>query len=188
MRWLVDTSAWSRREIPEVRDQLTALLEEDDDNELALPGPVLLELLTGPQGAAVAAEHARLRDGLPIVAPDDETVRLAAQLMEHLALAGPEHHRRPVADLLSAALAHQHGCGLVHIDRDFELIATHGGLPFVQRRLHLPGSGDGPHPARPQRALKRDLNQALHQLPAAAAEALLARAVAEARQLATSAT
>ncbi|WP_051222260.1 PIN domain-containing protein [Conexibacter woesei] len=142
MRWLVDTSAWSRRGIPEVRDQLKALLEEDDAHELVLSGPVLLELLTGPQGAAVAAEHAQLRDAVAIVAPDDETVRLAAQMMERLALAGPEHHRRPVADLLTAALAHQHGYGLVHIDRDFELIAEHGGLDLTQRRLHLPESGD----------------------------------------------
>jgi hypothetical protein len=142
MRWLVDTSAWSRRGVPEVREQLEALLDEDASNELALSGPVLLELLTAPQGAAVAAEHAVLSE--LVVAPDAETFRLAARMMERLALSGPEHHRRPVADLLTAALAHQHDCGLVHIDRDFELIAEHGGLPFTQRRLHLPESGDGP--------------------------------------------
>jgi predicted nucleic acid-binding protein len=158
MRWLVDTSAWSRRGIPEIRDQLKALLEEDDDNELALSGPVLLELLTGPQGAAVAAEHAQLRDAVAIIALDDETIRLAAKMMEQLARAGREHHRRPIADLLTAALAHQHDYGLVHVDRDFELIASHGGLPFTQRRLHLHGSDDAPHPAETQRALKRELS------------------------------
>jgi predicted nucleic acid-binding protein len=184
MRWLVDTSAWSRRGIPAVRDQLTALLEEHDDHELVLSGPVLLELLTGPTGAAVAAEHAQLRDAVAVIAPDDETIRLAAQMMERLALAGPEHHRRPVADLLTAALAHQHDCGLVHIDRDFELIAAHGGLPFTERRLRLPGSGDAPHPAETQRALKRELSQLLHTLPVATAERLLERAVADARQAA----
>jgi predicted nucleic acid-binding protein len=184
MRWLVDTSAWARRGIPEVRDQLKALLAEDDEHELALSGPVLLELLTGPQGAAVAAEQAQLREVVPVIATDDETFRLAAEMMENLALAGPEHHRRPVADLLTAALAHQHGWGLVHIDRDFELIAAHGGVPFLQRRLQLPGSGDASHPAETQRTLKRELNQALHRLPVATAEALLSRAVAEARQAA----
>jgi predicted nucleic acid-binding protein len=178
---LVDTSAWARRQIPEVGAQLAALLDEAADNELALSGPVLLELLTEPQGVEVAVTEATLRDAVEILAPDDETIQLAAQMMSHLAQAGADFHRRPVADLMTAALAHQHGCGLVHIDRDFELIAQHGGLAFLERRLELQEADGRPHPAAAQRALKRELHQLLHQLPAAQAEALLRRAVAEAR-------
>lgn len=178
MRWLVDTSAWSRRRIPEVGAQLAALLDEAPDNELVLSGPVLLELLTELQGADVAATETTLREAAEVLAPDDETIRLAALMMSNLAQAGTDCHRRPIADLLTAALAHQHACGLVHIDHDFELIARHGGLELTQRRLELPDAGGRPHPAASQRALKREL----HQLPAETAEALLRRAIAEARQ------
>jgi predicted nucleic acid-binding protein len=179
VRWLVDTSAWSRRRVPEVAAQLAALLDEAPDNELVLSGPVLLELLTEPQGADVAATETTLREAAEILAPDDETIRLAAQMMINLALAGADFHRRPVADLLTAALAHQHDCGLVHIDRDFELIAQHGGLAFTQRRLELPEAGSATHPAASQRALKRELHQLLHQLPVETAEAVLQRAIAD---------
>ncbi|HWT92295.1 MAG TPA: hypothetical protein VN238_04815 [Solirubrobacteraceae bacterium] len=36
MRWLVDTSAWARRGLPGIADQLEAILDEDDDSELVL--------------------------------------------------------------------------------------------------------------------------------------------------------
>ncbi len=182
MRWLVDTCVWTRRRIPEVGSQLAALLDEAPDNELVLSGPVLLELLTEPQGGDVATTETTLRDAVEILAPDDETLRLAAKMMANLAQAGADFHRRPIADLLTAALAHQHDCGLVHIDRDFELIAQHGGLAFTQRRLELPEAGGRPHPAASQRALKRELHQLLHQLPIGTAEAVLNRAIADARQ------
>jgi predicted nucleic acid-binding protein len=182
VRWLVDTSAWSRRRIPGVAAQLTALLDEAPDNELVLSGPVLLELLTEPQGVNVATTETTLREAAEILAPDDETFRLAAQLMANLAQAGADFHRRPIADLLTAALAHQYGYGLVHIDRDFELIAQHGGLAFTQRRLELPEASGEPHPAAPQRALKRELHQLLHRLPADIAETVLRRAIAEAHR------
>ncbi|HET6508211.1 MAG TPA: PIN domain-containing protein [Baekduia sp.] len=182
MRWLVDTSAWSRRRIPEVAAQLAALLDEAPDNELALSGPVLLELLTEPQGANVATTETTLREAAEILAPDDETIRLAAQMMANLAQAGTDFHRRPIADLLTAALAHQHDCGLVHVDSDFELIAQHGGLAFTQRRLELPESNGAPHPATSQRALKRELHQLLHQLPINTAETLLKQAIVDAQR------
>jgi predicted nucleic acid-binding protein len=182
VRWLVDTSAWSRRRIPAVGAQLAALLDEAPDNELVLSGPVLLELLTEPQGADVAATETMLREAAEILAPDDETIRLAAQMMNNLAQAGTDFHRRPIADLLTAALAHQHACGLIHIDRDFELIAQHGGLAFTQRRLKLPEADGAPHPAASQRALKRELHQLLHQLPVGTAEAFLRRAIADVGQ------
>jgi predicted nucleic acid-binding protein len=48
VRWIADTSAWARRGIPAVADQLAALLDEHPANELVLTGPVLMELLREP--------------------------------------------------------------------------------------------------------------------------------------------
>ncbi len=178
--WLIDTSAWARRDVTEVRDQLDELLSED--GELALSPPVLLELLRGPQGEEVAREHARLTGMMVTLPADEETFRLAAEAMERLAAHAREGHRLPVTDLVTAALAHRHHCGVVHCDGDYEQIAEYGGLSFPHRKIGISDSPTGAHPvARGQRALKKELGQLLHQMPAIQAEAFLERVVEEAR-------
>jgi predicted nucleic acid-binding protein len=186
VRWIVDTSAWSRRDIPEVRAQLTEILAEEQDSELVLSPSVLLELMRGPQGDEVARERERLTAGMETLAADARTFELAAGAMECLASVGPEAHRLPVPDLITAALAHQHACGVVHVDEDFELLARRSGLEFEQRRIELPGDRSGSatgHPqANKQRALKQELSQLLHRKPVAEAEEILERVVRELRE------
>lgn len=182
MRWLVDTSAWARRGLPGIADQLAALLDEYDDAELVLSPAVLLELLRGPQGAAVATARRELEGSLPVLEADARTFALAADTMERLAAHAPQAHRLPVPDLITAALAHQHGCGVVHVDGDFDLLAAHAGLDFEARGLNLPSAADAPTPATRQRELKRELAQLLHQMAIPDAEAFLERAVAQARE------
>src|SRR5215467_2010825 len=46
-------------------------------------------------------------------------------------------HRRPIPDLIIAATAEQHGAEVLHVDRDYELIAEVTGQPM--RRLLDPG-------------------------------------------------
>lgn len=185
MRWLVDTSAWARRDIPEIAEQIAAILAEDPRSELALSGPVLLELLRGPQGAAVAAERRDLESAMVRVALDEQIVTAAADAMVRLAEHAPDAHRLPVADLLTAALADRHRCGIIHVDAHFGALARHSGLTFEHRQLHLPPvTPDRDHPAARQRQLRRDLAQLLHRLPAEDAERLLERSIAEARQAA----
>ena len=179
MLWLVDTSAWSRREVPAVKELLRQLVEDDGD-ELALSPAVLIELLRGPQWGEVAAERQRLEDAFPVLPVDDETVRIIADAMQALALTGAEAHRRPVTDLLTSALAHRHGAGILHFDRDYGAIAEHGGLDFTARRVCRPEDLErsGEHPvAGTQRALKKELHQLLHQLPVGEAEEWLRVAV-----------
>lgn len=185
MRWIVDTSAWAHRDVPGVAEQLAHLLEEDADSEFVLSPSALLELIRGPQGEDVATERTALEADLEVLAVDAETYRLAANAMVALALHAAEAHRLPIPDLVTAALAHQHGCGVAHIDIDFEILAEHSGLTFQQRRIDLPPPGDGSgavHPvAADQRALVKELRQLLHRKPAADAEAFLAGAVQQLR-------
>jgi predicted nucleic acid-binding protein len=68
VRWIVDTSAWSRRGIPDIAEQINAILDEDPANELVLTGPVLIEILREPQGEAVAAARAGLEGAMTVLA------------------------------------------------------------------------------------------------------------------------
>ncbi len=111
---------------------------------------------------------------------DDETFKIAASAMETLAEHADEAHRRPpVADLITAALAHQHGYGVIHIDAHFELMAEHAGLTYESRQLDLPADPARTTPAAAQRALRKQLAQALHHVPIAEAEEVLREALAQ---------
>lgn len=180
MRWLVDTSAWSRRDLPEVQEQLAALVA--DGGELVLSPAVLLELLRGPQHEEVAKERATLTTAMKTIPTDERTFELAADAMEQLALHEAEAHRLPVADLVTAALAHQHDCGVLHCDGDYEEIAEYGGLAFERHQITvLPAKAGTPAVAGKQRALKKELAQLMHQMEVADAEEFLGRVVEQAR-------
>lgn len=183
MRWLVDTSTWARRDQPAIAAALQALVESGD--ELVLSPPVLLELLRGPQGEAVAEERQALTDAMEVIAADARTFALAADAMERLARHAPAAHRLPVTDLVTAAQAHQHGCGVVHCDGDYDVIAEHGGLEFECRRLPLESvAGESkPSVAARQRELRKELLQLLHRVPVSEAEAFLEGTVERARGL-----
>lgn len=183
MRWIVDTSAWSRLHRPEVQKQVEELL--GDENELVLSPAVELEILREPQRDAVSVRRRELEEAMEVLRADAETFSLAADAMECLARHQAEAHRRPIADLITAAVAHQHGCGVLHLDGDFELLAEHGGLAFdvVRVKLREPDGDDeqAAHPAAKQRQLKTELAQLLHQMPLDEAETFLGAVVDQAR-------
>ena len=56
------------------------------------------------------------------------------------ALARVGHHRLPPVDLLVAALADRHGLGVLHYDRDYDLLAENAGLRFESVWLAPAGS------------------------------------------------
>lgn len=71
--------------------------------------------------------------------PVDGAVELAAeQAQSDLARVG--HHRMPISDLMIAACAHVAGGGVLHYDRDFDLILEHTGLSFESVWLAEPGT------------------------------------------------
>jgi predicted nucleic acid-binding protein len=181
-RWLLDTSAYTRRHIPAVKDALRRHVESGD--ELCFATPTLLELLRTPRGEAVAGERDALREAFEVVALSERTGELAADAMVSLAANTTDGHRLPVADLLTAALAAEGGLGVLHVDKHFDRLATAGGLGFPSAAVC---SVDDlarvaqQSPAARQRELRRTLNGLLSRLPVERAEQLLAEFTAHAR-------
>lgn len=99
--------------------------------------------MRAPQGTAVAVERAALEQAMVVLSVDAETFSLAAGAMEELAAHSATAHRMPIADLVTAALSHQHECGVVHCDGDFETLRAHGGLAFTTLRIEIDRQEEG---------------------------------------------
>ena len=128
-----DTSVWVEalrdRESVEGR-RLDDLL---DDDRIALPIPVRLELLSGVS----RPQEPRLRralSGLPVLFPTDATwTRMDAWVRAGAA----QGHRFGVGDLLIAAIATERGMLLWSLDSDFARMER---LGFIQRYQVAGGS------------------------------------------------
>jgi predicted nucleic acid-binding protein len=102
---------------------LTSLLDAD---EVALPTPVRLELLSG----ASAADYPKLRralSALPMVVPGEDTWRTVDGWVEQASARG---HRFGFGDLVIGALARDLGALVWSLDADFERLEQ---LKFVER-------------------------------------------------------
>ena len=136
---LLDHSAWSRL----VADQAPPHRENDvldwiGDGTLATCLPFLLE---AGFSARDGVEHSEGMERLGRLShfPVDEAVeRAAEQAQNDLARVG--HHRMPITDLTIAACAHVAGGGVLHYDRDYDLIIEHTRLSFESVWLAEPGS------------------------------------------------
>jgi predicted nucleic acid-binding protein len=114
---LADKSAWERAGDARVRDDWRDALV---GGRIVTCLPVRYELLFSTRDAteldALEQRLAALRD-VPVTAAAQ---RAALAGMRALASLGPLHHRLPLADLLVAAVAQEHGLVVVHEDRHFE--------------------------------------------------------------------
>ena len=136
---LIDNSAWARISSPglaaERREQVAQWIEA---GQLAVCLPFLLE---AGYSARSAADHDRVIADLillPLVDVTPAVSRLSLQAQGELARAG--HHRVPPTDLMIAACAHTEGTGVLHYDRDYDLIAEHSGLAYESEWLAAAGS------------------------------------------------
>lgn len=114
------------------------VVEQMERRQLATCLPFLLE---AGFSARSAADHKAVMDRLqrlPHVAVDDEVERLALEAQGALADVG--HHRLSLTDVVIAACAHRAGTGVLHYDRDYDLIAEHSGLIFESVWLAEPGT------------------------------------------------
>jgi predicted nucleic acid-binding protein len=112
---IVDTSVWVaalRSSGSPEAPLLTGLLDAD---EVALPVPVRVELMSGASSKDRAALR-RALSALPVLYPTDETWQLMERWTEKTAKAG-QHFG--VGDLMIAALTAEHGGLLWSLDADF---------------------------------------------------------------------
>lgn len=127
---LLDNSAWSRvvaGTLPsEAADAVAGWLE---GRELATCLPFLLE---AGYSATAAADHREMMDDFGRLYQRVElniaVEELAAQAQAELATRG--HHRLAPIDLMIAACAHEAGAGVLHYDRDYDVIAELTSLRF----------------------------------------------------------
>jgi hypothetical protein len=114
------------------------VVERMEKGELATCLPFLLEAGFSALSAADLRTMMDRLQRLPHAAVDDEVERLALEAQRELADVG--HHRLPLTDVVIAACAHRAGIGVLHYDRDYDLIAEHTGLVFESLWIAEPGT------------------------------------------------
>ena len=109
-RLIVDKSAYVRGRI-----------DVAPGDDLCLCVVTRLELL---DSARSGADYLTLEEDLAEfhdLSMDAGTFAVALSAQRELAALG--HHRVPLPDLLIAACAHQHGAGVIHVDRHYDTLA-----------------------------------------------------------------
>jgi predicted nucleic acid-binding protein len=135
---LLDHSAWSRLltgRAPVDREEV--VLDWIEEGRLATCLPFLLE---AGFSARTFEDHREIMGRLKRL-PNfsiDSAVELAALDAQH-ELAERGHHRLSPADCVIAACAHVAGRGVLHYDRDYDLILEHTQLRFESIWLAEPG-------------------------------------------------
>jgi predicted nucleic acid-binding protein len=136
---LIDNSAWARLGDPALDEQrVTELADAIEAGRLATCLPFLLEV---GYSARSARDHDHLLQELLALthfAIDEDVERRALDAQRQLARVG--HHRLPPVDLLVAAIADRHRLGVLHYDRDYDLIAEKTDLDFESIWLAAPGT------------------------------------------------
>ena len=126
---VVDTSVWIAALRSRSTREADALAQLVDADEVALPIPVRIELLSG----ASTADRVRLRrvlSALPVLYPTDDTWRLVDGWID---VAGKSNDRFGFADLLIGALAKEARALVWSRDTDFARMARLGLI-----ELYLP--------------------------------------------------
>jgi predicted nucleic acid-binding protein len=137
---LLDNSAWSRvvaGRLPIDRAEVVAGWVEQ--RQLAICLPFLLE---AGYSARASAEYGEMKDEFDLLFP---RVEIAVRMEERALLAQRElaargHHRLAPIDVMIAACAHEVDAGVLHYDRDYDLIAEHTSLSFESVWLAPVGS------------------------------------------------
>lgn len=123
---LADSSVW----ISAIRRRDLGFLSAVEGGEVAVCGPVVLELLVGAPNADTVGDWRIALSKLPQLPIDEAVTERAGQVVELLAQRrGGSHRGVPAADLLIAACAERAGVPVIHADAHFERIAAVTGQP-----------------------------------------------------------
>lgn len=126
--YLIDTSAHARVKNPDVRRIIAGLIADR-----AAATCVTVDLEAGYSGRDLTDVRAiaERRRSLYVVLPISEVIAERARDVQ-VRMAARGHHRAAgVIDLLTAAVAEQHGAVILHYDADFEQIAATTGQPHA---------------------------------------------------------
>ena len=137
---LLDNSAWARLESPALpahrRNEIANMIES---GEIVVCAPFLLE---AGWSARSATHHDQLLADLlqlPRLRIDADVENAALDAQGDLARRG--HHRSASpSDLLIAACAHVHGAGVLHYDRDYDVLVELSRLDFESNWLASAGT------------------------------------------------
>jgi len=134
---LLDNSAWARRWQAGGRERLLSAFAA---REVGVTVPFLLE--AGYSARSARDHDAIMRDlaTLQRASITPEVERLALEAQQDLARVG--HHRLRPADILIAACAHEAGAGVLHYDKDYDVLREHTRLRFRSEWLAPAGSLD----------------------------------------------
>ena len=136
---LLDNSAWARLLTGVVsRARAKTIAAWMNRGELAVCLPFLLEAGYSARSASDRRALMTSFAKLPNIALDQEIERISLDAQRELAEVG--HHRLAPTDLIIAACAHKSEAGVLHYDRDYDLIATHTSLAFESEWLAPPGT------------------------------------------------
>jgi predicted nucleic acid-binding protein len=128
---LVDSSAWIellRHTGSPVESRLRAAI--DGNEQLAIVGVVLLELLAGARDEAHATRLRRMLAGARLLRLEEPSDHESAAGLYRACRRGGSTIRR-LPDCLIAAVAIRHGIDLLHQDSDFDELARHTALSVV---------------------------------------------------------
>jgi hypothetical protein len=127
---LLDNSAWSRVVADKLpRDRADAVADWIEGRELVTCPPFLLEA----GYSACGRDHYReMMDDFDRLFPHIELTAVIEQgaIRAQSELARVGHHRLAPMDLMIAACAHEAGAGVLHYDRDYDVIAERTSLSF----------------------------------------------------------
>jgi predicted nucleic acid-binding protein len=154
---LVDSSIYARRDHPLVAERWR---QASAAGQLLLVQPMLMEVLySAKNGQAAARELEDLRAGYDLEVIDDEVWELAIRAQMDLAQVGNGYQRRfSITDVLTGALAHQGGYGVLHYDADYDHIAKHSALRYTSVWAAQPPTLDSPpEPDADAKALRKSL-------------------------------
>ena len=137
---LLDNSAWARLSTPSLPDARRAEIAElIERGEVAVCTPFLLEAGWSARSAAHHDEILADLLQLPRVMIDAAVEDAALSAQHELARRG--HHRSASpSDLLIAACAHAHGSGVLHYDRDYDVLLKLTELRYESRWLAPAGA------------------------------------------------
>jgi predicted nucleic acid-binding protein len=126
---LLDNSAWSNLNSERLDDERrTEIVDLMTRGVIATCLPFMLEIGYSAQSVADYLTMMTNFDRLPQVLITPTVEERARQAQRELAAIG--HHRLAPLDILIAACAHEAEAGVLHYDRDYDILAARTSLEF----------------------------------------------------------